>query len=174
MKLISSRERYRCSLFRVTEDHATDPGGFEIKRSIVRHAGSAVMMPVDAQGRILLVRQYRLPAKAKLWELPAGKVDAGEKPLGAAKRELIEETGYRAKRWKKLVSFYPSPGYISEKMTIFLATELTAGAPQPMDDERIECRWFAAKQVERMIRTNKIEDGKTMIGYFVWRNWRLK
>ncbi len=173
MKLISSRERYRCSLFRVTEDHAKDPGGFEIKRSIVRHAGSAVMMAVDARRRILLVRQYRLPAKAKLWELPAGKVDAGEKPIGAAKRELIEETGYRAKRWKKLVSFYPSPGYISEKMTIFLATELTAGEAQPMDDERIECRWFPAKQVERMIRTNKIEDGKTMVGYFVWKNWRL-
>jgi ADP-ribose pyrophosphatase len=174
MKVISSRERYRCSLFRVTEDYAKDADGFEIKRAIVRHAGSAVMMAVDDQRRILLVRQYRLPAKAKLWELPAGKLDAGEKALQAAKRELIEETGYRAKRWKKLVSFYPSPGFISEKMTIFLATELTAGQAQPMDDERIECRWFPAKQVEGMIRTNKIQDGKTMIGYFVWQNWWLR
>ena len=172
MKLVSSRERYRCKLFWVTEDDARDPSGFQIRRSIVRHAGSAVMMAVDDQRRILLVRQYRLPAQANLWELPAGKVDPGEKPLQAAKRELIEETGYRARHWKKLISFYPSPGFVSEKMTIFLATGLTAGRPQPMDDERIEPRWFPAKQVERMILTNKIEDGKTIVGYFMWKNRR--
>jgi ADP-ribose pyrophosphatase len=168
MKLVSSRERYRCKLFWVTEDFAQHSTGFEIRRSIVRHAGSAVMMAVDNQRRILLVRQYRLPAQADLWELPAGKVDPGEKPLEAAKRELIEETGYRARHWKKLVSFYPSPGYVSEKMTIFLATGLTAGEAQPMDDERIEPRWFTAKQLEQMIRTSKIQDGKTIIGYFMW------
>jgi ADP-ribose pyrophosphatase len=170
MKVISSRRRYACGLFTVSEDHAKDPDGFEIRRSIVHHLGSAVMMPVDNRRRILLVRQYRLPAKACLWELPAGKVDPGEKPLQAAKRELIEETGYRAARWKKLVSFFPSPGFVSEKMTIFLATALTPGPPQPMDDERIETRWFPAKQVERMIGSNKIQDGKTIIGYFVWKN----
>jgi ADP-ribose pyrophosphatase len=168
MKLVSSHERYRCKLFWVTEDVASDPTGFEIRRSIVRHAGSAVMMAVDNQRRILLVRQYRLPAQANLWELPAGKVDPGEKPLQAARRELIEETGYRARHWKKLISFYPSPGFVSEKMTIFLATGLAAGAAQPMDDERIDPRWFPAKQIEQMIRTNKIQDGKTIIGYFVW------
>jgi ADP-ribose pyrophosphatase len=172
MKLVSSYARYSCGLFRVTEDHARDSTGFEIRRSIVRHAGSAVMMAVDDRRRILLVRQYRLPARANLWELPAGKLDPGEKPLEAAKRELLEETGYRARHWKKLVSFYPSPGYVSEKMTIFLATDLTAGQAQPMDDERIETRWFPAKQLERMILTNKIQDGKTMIGYFVWKNRR--
>ena len=172
MKLISSREQYRCRLFWVTEDYAKDATGFEIKRSIVRHAGSAVMMAVDDKRRILLVRQYRLPARANLWELPAGKLDPGEKALEAAKRELIEETGYRARRWKKLISFFPSPGFVSEKMTIFLATGLTAGQAQPMDDERIEARWFPAKQVEQMIHTGKIEDGKTIIGYFVWKNGR--
>ncbi len=172
MKLISSKELYRCKLFWVTEDDARDSTGFELKRSIVRHAGSAVMMAVDDKRRILLVRQYRLPARANLWELPAGKLDAGESALRAAKRELIEETGYRARRWKKLISFYPSPGYISEKMTIFLASDLTAGEAQPMDDERIETHWFSAKQVEQMIHTNKIEDGKTIVGYFVWKNGR--
>ena len=170
MKVVSSRERYRCGLFWVSEDYAKDSTGFEIRRSIVRHAGSAVMMAVDARGRILLVRQYRLPASADLWELPAGRLDPGEKPLQAARRELLEETGYRARRWTRLTSFYPSPGYVTEKMTIFLATELTAGKAQPMDDERIECRWFGAREVERMIRTNRIQDGKTMIGYFIWKN----
>jgi ADP-ribose pyrophosphatase len=170
MKLISSKELYRCGLFWVTEDDAKDPTGFEIKRSIVRHTGSAVMMAVDEKHRILLVRQYRLPARAYLWELPAGKLDAGETALTAAKRELIEETGYRARHWKKLISFYPSPGFVSEKMTIFLAMDLTAGEAQPMDDERIETRWFSAKQVEQMIHTNKIVDGKTIVGYFLWKN----
>ncbi|MBZ5592024.1 MAG: NUDIX hydrolase [Acidobacteriia bacterium] len=170
MKLLSSRELYRGPIFWVTEDHAKDPGGFEIHRAIVRHGGSSVMMPVDDRRRILMVRQYRLPARASLWELPAGRLDPGEKPLTTAKRELQEETGYRARRWKKLISFYPSPGFVSEKMTIFLATDLTAGEAKPMDDERIECRWFSAKQVEQMIHSNKIQDGKTIIGYFVWKN----
>jgi len=170
MKLLSSRELYRSPIFWVTEDHAKDPGGFEIHRAIVRHAGSAVMMTVDDRRRILLVRQYRLPARANLWELPAGRLDPGEKPLTAAKRELEEETGYRARRWKKMISFYPSPGYVSEKMTIFLATDLTAGEAKPMDDERIQCKWFSAKQVEQMIHSNKIQDGKTIIGYFVWKS----
>src|SRR3954471_9796388 len=81
MKIISSKEVYKCSLFKVTEDHATDGKGYEIRRSIVRHDGSAVMMAVDKKNRILLVRQYRLPAGTEMWELPAGRLDAGEKPL---------------------------------------------------------------------------------------------
>jgi ADP-ribose pyrophosphatase len=171
MKITSSREVYKCSLFRVTEDEAKDPKvGFEIKRSVVRHLGSAVMMAVDERKRILLVRQYRLPADQYLWELPAGKLDAGEKPLQAAKRELAEETGYKARTWKKLVSFFPSPGYVEEKMTIFLATDLTQGEATPMEDERIETRWFTAREVGDLIRSGKIEDGKTIIGYFMWRH----
>jgi ADP-ribose pyrophosphatase len=162
---------YRCSLFRVTEEEASDATGYEIKRCIVRHSGSAVMMAVDPKNRVLLVRQYRLPAEKNLWELPAGKLDAGEKPLQAAKRELREETGYRAKTWKKLLSFYPSPGYIGEKMTIFLATDLEQGEAEPMDDERIETRWFTAQQLDTMIRLNKVEDGKTMIGFMAWQRY---
>ncbi|HUE00552.1 MAG TPA: NUDIX hydrolase [Bryobacteraceae bacterium] len=172
MKIISSDEKYKCGLFRVTEEEATEPGGFHIKRSIVRHVGSAVMMAVDDKKRILLVRQFRLPAARKLWELPAGKLDEGEKPLEAARRELKEETGYQARTWKKLVTFWPSPGYVAEKMTIFLATGLTAGEAQPMDDERIECRWFTRKEIDKMIRKGKIEDGKTMIGFLTWLRYK--
>ena len=126
MKLTSTKEVYRCKLFWVTEDEAEE-SGFQMHRSVVRHRGSAVMMAVDEKKRVLLVQQFRLPAGKKMWELPAGKVDEGETVLQAAKRELIEETGYRAKSWKKLVSYFPSPGYVEEKMTIFLATELTEG-----------------------------------------------
>lgn len=168
MKIKSSKEVYACGLFKVTEEEASDKTGFEIKRSVIRHAGSAVMMAVDEKKRVLLVRQYRLPAGQFLWELPAGKLDEGETPLQAAKRELIEETGYRAKTWKKLVTFFPSPGYVAEKMTIYLATELTEGEAHPMDDERIEKKWFAKKELAEMIRENKIVDGKTMLGYLFW------
>jgi len=168
MKLISSRECYSSPIFRVTEDRAVDPDGFEIRRGIVQHRGSAVMMPVDERGRVLLVRQYRLPARRYLWELPAGRLDEGETPLKAARRELKEETGYRARRWKKLVSLYPSPGYVAEKMTIYLATELVKGDATPMGDERIECRWFAARELDELIRKGKIVDGKTIVGYLMW------
>ena len=169
MKLISSKEIFRSEIFRLTEDDAIDPSGFEIKRVIVQHRGSAVMMAVDEKKRILLVRQYRLPARSYLWELPAGRLDEGETPLVAAKRELIEETGYKARHWKKLVSFFPSPGYVAEKMFVFLATGLTAGEAQPMDDERIETRWFTSKEIDEAIRTGKIADAKTMIGYLMWK-----
>ena len=168
MKLVSSRERYRCGLFRVTEDHAVDPDGFEIRRSIVQHAGSAVMMAVDGRGRILLVRQYRLPARAMMWELPAGQLDPGENPLQAARRELVEETGYRARKWKKLLSLYPSPGYVAEKMTVYVATDLIKGEAQPMEDERIRCRWFAPRDLERMLRTGRLQDAKTIAAFLTW------
>ena len=86
----------------------------------------------------------------------------------AARRELIEETGLRAKKWKKLVSFFPSPGYVEEKMTIFLATGLTQGESQPMEDERIETRWFTKKELRTLIASNQILDAKTMIGFLYW------
>jgi len=168
MKITESKEVYTCKLLRVTEDKAVDAKSkFEISRSVVRHAGSAVMMAMDEKKRILLVRQYRLPASSYMWELPAGKVDDGEKPLQAAKRELGEETGYKAKKWTKLASFYVSPGYVQERMTLFLATGLASGDATPMDDERIETRWFKRKEIAGMIESGKIEDAKTIIGFFM-------
>jgi ADP-ribose pyrophosphatase len=168
MKITSTKEVYKCDLFRVTEDEAEDRTGWKMKRSVVRHRGSAVMMAVDPKNRVMLVRQYRLPAGQYLWELPAGKTDEGESPLQAAKRELIEETGLRATTWKKLATFFPSPGYVEEKMTIYLATDLTQGESKPMDDERIETRWFAKKELRDLIASNKILDAKTMIGFLYW------
>lgn len=168
MKITSSKQVYSCSLFRVTEDRAVDrKTGFKIKRCVVRHVGSAVMMAVDEKKRILLVRQYRLPAERYLWELPAGRLDPGETPLQAAKRELREETGCSARKWTKLVTFFASPGYVQERMTIYRAEELTQGEATPMDDERIEAKWFTRKEVDAMIRSGKIQDAKTMIGFFL-------
>ncbi len=172
MKLISSKQLIETPIFKVTFDHAVDPDGFEIKRAIVQHEGSAVMMPVDEKGRVLLVRQYRLPARQYLWELPAGRVDQGETVLQAAKRELGEETGYRAKKWTKLAMFWPSPGFLAEKMTIFLATELTEGEQHVMEDERIETRWFTSRELDGLIAAGKLPDAKTMIGFLTWKRYR--
>jgi ADP-ribose pyrophosphatase len=169
MKIIESREVYKCKLFRVTEDKAVDPKtGFEINRSVVRHNGSAVVLAVHRRS-ILLVRQYRLPAEKSLWELPAGKVDEGETPMAAAKRELAEETGYTAENWSLLASFYASPGFVNERMHVYLATDLTEGKATPMDDERIEIAWFKRKEVALLIQNGKIEDAKTLIGFYGWK-----
>ena len=168
MEIVSSKQVFENKLFKVVDEVAKDPSGFEIHRFIVRHPGSAVMMAVDDKERILLVRQFRLPAKQELWELPAGRLDPGESALEAARRELREETGYQAKTWTELASFWPSPGYVDEKMTLFVAHDLTEGKQEQMEDERIELRWFEEKELGDLIRAGAIHDGKTIIGFLSW------
>src|ERR1051326_3643072 len=126
-KIVSSKKLLKTRVFEVSREKAGGPGGVTVDREVVLHPGSAVMLARDSAGRILLVQQFRLPARKMLWELPAGRLDEGETPLQAARRELTEETGYRAKRWERLTAFYPSPGYCAERMTVFLAEELTPG-----------------------------------------------
>jgi ADP-ribose pyrophosphatase len=174
MTLITSKQLLKTPIFTVSEDVALDPDGFKIKRAIVKHGGSAVVMPVDKKNRILLVKQYRLPVEDYLWELPAGRLDPGETPLQAARRELIEETGYHAKKWQQLAAFYASPGFLAEKMTIYLATKLTAGEKKPMEDERIEARWFTARELDKAIESGKILDAKTQIGFLKWKRYVKK
>ena len=170
MKIIESRELLRTPIFWVTQDTAIDPEGFEIRRAIIQHIGSAVVLPIDEKGRALLARQYRLPAKDYLWEIPAGRLDEGETPLRAAKRELKEETGLSAKKWTRLFSLYMSPGFLAEKMNIFVAQELKQGRTNFMDDERIESMWFTPKQMNEMILSGGIIDGKTIAAWLAWRN----
>jgi ADP-ribose pyrophosphatase len=122
---------------------------------------------------ILLIRQYRHAAGKLLFELPAGRIEPGEKLLPAGKRELIEETGYRAKRWSKHATYYASPGFLTETMTILLAEGLTLGEASPEEDEKIELHMTPLSEVMRMIHAGKIEDGKTLIGVMLYDSlWR--
>jgi ADP-ribose pyrophosphatase len=166
-KVLSSREAYRGPVFWVTTDQVREPSGVEVRRDIVRHAGSVVIMPVDdthSEPRVLLVRQYRHAAQQFLWELCAGRMDAGESELVAAKRELMEETGYSARRWKRILRFYASPGFVAETMSVYLAQELRAGEAHPEEDEFIELRFIPLSEAVRWVIGGVIKDAKTIAG----------
>jgi ADP-ribose pyrophosphatase len=167
LRVLSSRTVFRGPVFQVTRDEVQEPSGIRAKRDIVRHPGSVVVLAIDdsqQEPRVLLERQFRYAARQNLWELPAGRIDEGESELAAAKRELIEETGYTAAQWKKLVKYYASPGFIDETMSIYLARDLHRGTAQPEDDEVIRTRLFSLSDTLQMIARGKIFDGKTIIG----------
>ena len=162
--VLKSTEIYRGRLIRVNVDRIIEPGGVRAEREVVQHAGSVVILAHLGDGRIVLVKQYRYPVKQFLWELVAGGLEPGERPLAAARRELLEETGYRAKKLRLLFDFFPSPGILTEKMFLVEATELTRSKAQPDPDERIEVGHFTPAQVRRMIKSRRIRDAKTLVG----------
>lgn len=173
VQVLSSVLSYDGPLFRVYTDMVREPGGHASRRDVIRHNGSVVILAVDDSRStrdplIVMERQYRHAAGQYLWELPAGKMDEGEKPLAAAKREMIEETGYRAKRWSKLVRYFASPGFLGEWMQVFLAEGLTEGMAEPEDDERIEFKLIPLSEILAMIEDGKIADGKTLIAVMLY------
>jgi ADP-ribose pyrophosphatase len=172
-KTISSKTVFQGKVFWVTHDHVQEPGGVKAFRDVIRHHGSVVILAVDtvtnpADPGILLIRQYRHAAGKSLLELPAGRIEPGEKLIPAGKRELIEETGYRAKRWSIHAKYYASPGFLTETMTILLAEGLTLGQAAPEEDERIELHMTPLSEVLKLIHAGKIEDGKTLIGVLLY------
>jgi ADP-ribose pyrophosphatase len=172
-RVISSEVVYTGPLFRVHHDSIIEPGGRRNEREIIRHGGSAVILALDTSRSkknplVVMERQYRHAANQYLWELPAGKIDAGEEPLAGAQRELKEETGYRAKKWRPLVEYYPSPGFLGETMKVFLAEGLQAGEAQPEEDEAIELRLVKLSQVLKMIENGVIQDGKTLTSVLLY------
>ena len=171
-RVLSSRVVYRGPAFRVTADQVLEPSGVRARRDIVHHSGSVVILAVEDGGsepRILLERQYRHAAQQMLWELPAGRIDAGENGLAAAKRELLEETGYSASRWKCILKFYASPGFLAETMDIYSAHGLRRGKAQPEADEVIRVRMVPLSTAVNMVMKGAIRDAKTIAGV-LWLN----
>jgi ADP-ribose diphosphatase len=178
-RVISSRKVFSGPVFRVVSQRVEEPDGVQVRRDLVRHHGSIVILALaededEAEAgsaarspRVLLERQYRHAAGARLWELPAGSLEPGENKLAAAKRELLEETGFTAARWQRALFFYVSPGFLDESMQVFLARKLKKGQAQPEDDERIATRFFPLSQAVRMAMTGKIKDAKT-IASLLW------
>ena len=176
-EVLSSETVYKGRIFYVTADEVREPGNVTAKRDVVRHSGSVVVLAVDTQVNpadpgILLIRQYRHAAGKFLLELPAGRIEPGEELMAAAKRELIEETGYRAAKWSKHTTYYASPGFLSEAMNIVLAEDLTLGEATPEDDERIELLMTPLSEVIAMMHRGEIEDGKTLIGVLLYNSQR--
>lgn len=176
IELISSHLSYDGPLFQVYTDKIRE-NGRELTRDVIRHNGSVVILAIDDSGSkkdplVVLERQYRHAARQFLLELPAGKLEEGEELLAGAKRELLEETGFQARRWRKLVRYFASPGFLGEWMQVFLAEGITAGDARPEYDEQIEVRMLPLSKVLGMIEAGKIHDGKTLISLMLYSRLR--
>jgi ADP-ribose pyrophosphatase len=172
-QILSSEVVYQGPLFRILHDKLIEPSGKENERDVIRHNGSVVILAIDnSQSKknpwVVLERQYRHAANQYLWELPAGKLDAGEEALDGAKRELSEETGYAAKKWKPLVEYFASPGFLGESMKVFLAEGLVVGEAHPEEDEQIEIRLVKLNDLIKMIDKGEILDGKTLTSVLLY------
>jgi ADP-ribose pyrophosphatase len=167
VKVVSSRMVFRGPVFYVTSDVVIEPGGVKARRDTIHHQGSVVVLALDEskpKPRVLLARQFRYPVGDYIWELPAGRIDHGESALAAAKRELTEETGYTARRWKRALFYYSSPGFLDETMAIYIARDLRPGEAQPEEDERISIRFFPLVDLVLSAEKGILRDGKTIAG----------
>lgn len=163
-----SEPLFSCRIFKIIERFQTGRSGAVHKRFIVEHPGGVGILPILDDGRIVLIRQYRAAIDKYIWEIPAGTREAGEEPAVTAMRELIEETGYRAERLERLPSFWSSPGFLTEKIDLFLATGLTAGPSALEDGEDLTLETFEPSRVRAMIASGEIEDGKTLVALLAW------
>jgi ADP-ribose pyrophosphatase len=169
----SSEVAYKGPLFSVIKEEVHEPGTEPVSRDVIRHNGSVVILAVDDSKSkkdpfIVIERQYRHAAGQYLYEVPAGKVDGDEERLAAAKRELIEETGFRAKKWTKLTRYFASPGFLGEWMQVYLAEGLTLGEAQPEPDEKLEIYLVKLSEVLRLIDAGEIRDGKTLVSVMLY------
>jgi len=172
-RTLRSKTVFQGRVFWVTRDEVTEPGGVRATREVIRHNGSVVILAVDthtnpADPGILLIRQWRHAANQFLFELPAGRIEPGEKLIPSGRRELLEETGYRARKWSKLTKYFASPGFLTEAMNILLAEDLSVGQATPEEDEKIEVHMTPLSEVLRLIHAGKIHDGKTLIGVLTY------
>ena len=160
--VVASRRVYDGRVINVRVDTVRMPNGLEVAREIVEHRGAVALVAIDDAGRVLLVRQYRHAAGRVLTELPAGTLDPGEAIEVCAGRELIEETGYTAGHFERIGGIFPSPGFCSEYIHLFLATGLTRGDARPEADEHIEVEAVPWDQAMQRVRSGEIQDAKSV------------
>lgn len=163
VRVVGHRVIYDGKVLSLHVDEVEEPGGVRAAREVVRQRGSVAALALSADDRVILVRQYRYAVDDALWELPAGRMDPGETPEQAVRRELVEEVGLEAVVVEPLATFYTTPGFCDELMHVFRATELRQVPPRPEDDERIEPRWFAFDEALAMIERGEIREGKTLV-----------
>lgn len=163
-RVIASRRIHEGRILNLREDTVEMSGGRRALREVVEHAEVVAVVPLDADGQVLLVRQYRLPAGQALLEVPAGGVDLGESVEDAAQRELQEETGHRAGRLQRLGGFFVSPGYCTEFIHVFLAQELSESVVEADADEEIVVKRLPFDEALRRVESGEIRDGKSIIG----------
>jgi len=163
-KILNREVIYEGKAFGVRRDELIEPSGVRTVREVVTHPGSVVVLPVLPDGKIVLVRQYRHATGGYLWELVAGRMEPGEDPKTGAARELIEETGYRGRKFTVFLDVFPTPGFLEERMYLLLAEGLTAGKAEPEEDEKLTVRTYTISQLERMIRSGELRDAKSIAG----------
>ncbi len=171
-EIIRSEYLYRGQILKLRLDQVRLPGPRRrvVMREVVEHRGAVAIVALDAEERVVLVRQYRSAAGCETLEIPAGTLEVGEDPALCATRELTEETGYHAAKWEPLGFFYSSPGFSTEKMHLFLAGNLTAAAPAPEDDEAIAVAVTPFADALEKIERGEIVDAKSIVGLLrVWK-----
>jgi len=161
-RLVKQEPLLRSYIFALNREHWRAPDGRAFARDTVHHPGAVAMLPFDAQGRVLMLRQFRPAVRQWLLEIPAGTLEKGEPPLACAKRELIEETGFAARRWRKLGFIYNAPGYSTEVIHLYKAWDLKPAHGALDEDEHIELTPMTMAQVRRAVKAWKIVDAKTM------------
>ncbi len=160
----SSRTVYEGKIIKVKVDEVRLQNGLVATREVIIHPGAVAILAEDAEGRVLLVRQFRYAAAQELWELPAGKLEPGEDPQLAAQRELAEEAGVVALRWRLLFSMYTAPGFCNEELWLWHALDLSPGALAMDWDESISVQSFSRQELREMVEQGLIRDAKTLVG----------
>ena len=163
---VSSRNVYDGELLHVRADRARLPDGKVAVREYITHPGAVVIIPLLDNGELVLERQHRYPLHRDFYELPAGKIDRGEDPLQCAQRELLEETGYIAKKWRYVTTLHPCIGYSDEKLIYYLAEELTFTTASLDDGEHLEVFTLTLAAALDWVKTGRITDNKTVSGLF--------
>jgi ADP-ribose pyrophosphatase len=164
-EVLSTNVLHRARIFAIIEQALRLPSGRTVVRQMVQHLGAVVIIPLLEDGRLMLIAQYRFAVGETLLEFPAGTLEPGEEPLQCARRELLEETGYRADHWRALGITYPSPGYCDEKQYLFVASGLMPDHAAGDDDEIIEVKRLTVREVERAIADGALVDAKSIAAY---------